>query len=91
MKPLEATVAVLATNGYEQSELTEPVNKLREAGATVHIIAPDSGSIRGWKDGDWGDSVEVDRTITEAQARRRRIRRARAPRRRDEPGCAPHA
>lgn len=69
MKPLEATVAVLATNGYEQSELTEPVNKLREAGATVHIIAPDSGSIRGWKDGDWGDSVDVDRTITEAQAR----------------------
>ncbi len=68
MPNLNATVAVLATDGYEQSELTEPVNKLKEAGATVHIIAPEAGEIRGWKDGDWGDSVKVDRTIDEAQA-----------------------
>ncbi|MEM8757313.1 MAG: type 1 glutamine amidotransferase domain-containing protein [Planctomycetota bacterium] len=69
MDKLEATVAVLATHGYEQSELDEPVNKLKEAGATVHIIAPESGSIRGWKEGDWGDSIGVDRTIDEAQGR----------------------
>lgn len=69
MKKLDATVAVLATDGFEQSELTEPVAKLTDAGATVHVIAPDSGAIKGWKDGDWGDSVEVDRTIDEAQAR----------------------
>ena len=45
---LDATVAVLATNGYEQSELTEPVRALKDAGATVHIIAPEPGAIRGW-------------------------------------------
>lgn len=69
MKPLNATVAVLATDGFEQSELTEPVRALEEAGAAVHIVSPEHGKIRGWKDGDWGDSVEVDRTIEEAQVR----------------------
>jgi len=65
----DRTVAVLATHGYEQSELVEPVNALKEAGATVHIIAPEAGTIRGWNHTDWGDDVGVDRTIEEAQAR----------------------
>jgi len=69
MKPLNATIAVLATDGYEQSELTEPIKALEDAGAAVHVVSPKMGKIRGWKDGDWGDSVEVDRTIDEAQAR----------------------
>ncbi len=66
---LDAKIAVLATDGFEQSELTEPVKRLRDAGATVHIVAPESGSIRGWNDGNWGDSVDVDCTIDDAQAR----------------------
>ncbi len=68
MPTLNATIAILSTNGFEQSELVEPLNKLKEAGATVHVVSPESGSIRGWKDGDWGDSIDVDRTIDEAQA-----------------------
>ncbi len=67
-KQLNATVAIIATHGYEQSELMEPLKQLREAGATVHVVAPEPGEIKGWKDGDWGDSVKVDRTIEEAQA-----------------------
>lgn len=62
------TVAILSTHGYEQSELVEPLEKLRAAGATVHVVAPEKGEIRGWKDGDWADSVPVDRTIAEARA-----------------------
>lgn len=61
-------IAVLATDGYEQSELTKPVERLREAGATVHIVAPESGQICGWHDGDWGDAVDVDCTISECNA-----------------------
>lgn len=68
-RTLNATVAVLATDGYEQSELTEPLTKLREAGATCHVVSPKSGSIRGWKDGQWGDPVDVDRTLKDALAR----------------------
>ncbi len=40
-------VAILATNGYEDSELTEPLKALREHNAIVDIVAPEAGSIRG--------------------------------------------
>ncbi len=40
-------VAVVATNGYEDSELTEPIAALREHGAVVDIIAPEGGTIKG--------------------------------------------
>lgn len=66
MSELHATVAVLATHGFEQSELTEPVRALKEAGVTVHIVSPESGKIRGWKDNDWGDEVGVDRELADA-------------------------
>ena len=65
----DRTVAILSTHGFEQSELVEPLEKLKEAGATVHVVAPEKGEIKGWKDGNWGKSVKVDRTIQEAQAR----------------------
>jgi len=67
--PIEGKrVALLATDGFEQSELTEPRDKLREAGAEVHVIAPESGKIRAWDHTDWGIDVDVDRTIAEANA-----------------------
>lgn len=69
MQKLDATIAILSTDGFEQSELVEPLEKLREAGATVHVIAPKSGSIKGWDKDNWGKSIDVDRTIEEAQAR----------------------
>ncbi len=56
-------VAILATHGYEQSELEHPLKALKEAGATVHVIAPEGGEIRGWDGGDWGQSVEVDHNL----------------------------
>jgi protease I len=60
------TIAILATDGFEQSELTEPKRALEQAGATVHVVAPKSGKIRGWQHTDWGDEVAVDRTLEEA-------------------------
>jgi len=61
-------VAILATDGYEQSELTQPLQALKDAGATVHIISLQPGQIRGWNEEDWGDSVGVDFTVEEANA-----------------------
>ncbi len=63
-------VAVLATDGFEQSELMEPVAALRGTGASVSIVSlPDSAdSIRGWNDGNWGDSVSVDDTVDSVSA-----------------------
>jgi protease I len=61
-------VAALATNGFEQDELIKPRAALQAAGATVDIVSPESGKIRGWKHTDWGDEVEVDRTLDQAKA-----------------------
>lgn len=61
-------VAVLATHGFEASELLEPVSALRAAGAHVDIVAPDAGTIRGWADGNWADTVAVDRTLDEVSS-----------------------
>lgn len=58
-----ARVLVLATNGFEQSELEHPVNHLREKGADVCVASPDGNDIRGWKDGDWGDTVTVNAAL----------------------------
>lgn len=66
------TIAILSTDGFEQSELLEPLEQLRAMGAAVHVIAPDDtrekGKIRGWDHTDWGESVDVDKTIAEARA-----------------------
>ncbi len=59
------TVAILATNGFEESELSEPKKALEDAGADVHIVSLESGEIKGWKDGNWSNSYKVDKTLDE--------------------------
>lgn len=60
------TIAILATHGFEESELLEPQDELAKAGADVHIVAPEAGTIRGWDHDNWGSEVNVDRTIDQA-------------------------
>jgi protease I len=64
----ELKVAILATHGFEQSELLEPRKALDEAGAKTVVVSPESGEIKGWKDKDWGDTVSVDLTLDAAKA-----------------------
>ncbi|WP_226064775.1 type 1 glutamine amidotransferase domain-containing protein [Kaistella polysaccharea] len=61
-------IAVLAADGYEQSELDSPVKALKDAGATIEIISLKSGEIKSMKDHQWSDSVSVDKTVKEAKA-----------------------
>jgi len=62
-------VAILATSGFEQSELQKPKQLLEEAGATTVVIAPDDAkSIKGWRHTDWGDDVKVDLPLSKARA-----------------------
>ena len=56
-------VAILTTDGYEQSELLEPKAALEELGVDIHVVAPDPGVVKGWKDGNWADEVKVNRTL----------------------------
>lgn len=62
-------VAVLATDGFEQSELTEPVKVLRQAGPAMDIISPKSGEIQGTQHKEKGEKVSVDRTLDAAKTR----------------------
>ena len=61
-------IAVLATDGFEQAELTEPVKVLRQSGAQVDIVSPKSGEIQGMQHKERGDKVRVDRTLDDAKA-----------------------
>ena len=58
-------VAVLVTDGYEPSELTEPVAALRDAGADVAIVSDHGGQVHGKTD---ADTAPVDLTLDTARA-----------------------
>jgi len=58
-------VLILATDGFEQSELTGPRQRLDEAGFETVVTSPQEGEITGWQEGDWGDAVPVDLALDE--------------------------
>ncbi|HEY4546103.1 MAG TPA: type 1 glutamine amidotransferase domain-containing protein [Pedomonas sp.] len=60
-------VAILATDGFEQVELTEPMQALKQAGARVEVVAPKSGDIQGFNHHDKGQTVPVDHTLEQVQ------------------------
>ena len=61
-------VAILATDGFEQSELLEPRKALEDAGAKVSIVSLKAGTIKAWKHTEWGEEIPVDITVDEADA-----------------------
>jgi protease I len=58
-------IAVLATDGFEQTELTLPRRALMAAGASVDVIAPHGGTIQGMRHHEKGEAVKVDKTLDE--------------------------
>ena len=58
-------VLILATDGFEQSELTKPKANLEDAGIETTVVSLEAGEIKGWQDGNWGESVKVDKTLDE--------------------------
>lgn len=61
-------IAILATDGFEESELSEPKKALEEAGAEVHIISEHTGTIKSWSNGNWSNEYSVDKTLDNAHA-----------------------
>lgn len=59
-------VAILASHGFEESELIEPMRALREHGAQVDVVSPESGTIQGMRHLDKGDTVPVDESVADA-------------------------
>jgi protease I len=60
--------AILATDGFEQSELFLPKAALEGAGCRTYIVSLKKGRIKGWSGGNWGKSIPVDLTVYEAQS-----------------------
>ena len=61
-------VAILAANGFEESELTSPKATLTEAGVKVDVVSLEKGEIRGWSNKDWSGTCPVDKLVTEVKA-----------------------
>jgi protease I len=64
---LQKRIAILAADGFEQSELQEPMLALEEAGATVSIVSPNPKTIQGMRHADKGDEFEVDIPLEDAK------------------------
>jgi protease I len=59
-------VAIIATNGFEESELMEPRKALEKAGARVEILSLKKGPIKSWKKHEWGGEIAVDKAIIDS-------------------------
>lgn len=66
---MKKKVAILATNGFEESELSSPLEALKNEGFHVDIVSLESGNIKSWKDGNWGKDFKVDKTLSEVSSK----------------------
>ena len=57
-------VAILTEEGFEQVELTSPLEALKNAGAQADVISPKSGKIKAWNHTDWGIEIDVDKELS---------------------------
>ncbi len=60
-------IAILTENGFEEIELTSPKQALEQAGATVHIVSPQSGKVKAWAHDHWSIELPVDVQLSEAK------------------------
>ena len=63
----ESKILIMATDGFEEVELTVPLEKLREAGATVHVATLDGDKIKGWDQDHWSIDVPGDLKIADVK------------------------
>ena len=65
---MKKRIAILATDGFEESELKSPKEHLEKQGWTADIVSLKSGKIKAWADGDWGKEYDVDQTLDTVSA-----------------------
>jgi protease I len=63
---MEKKIAILATHGFEESELKSPKEHLEKQGWTVHIVSPEMEEIKAWAKTDWGQAYKVDKQLNQA-------------------------
>lgn len=65
---MSKTIAILATHGFEESELKSPKEHLEKQGWKVDIVSPESGSIKAWAEKNWGSEYPVNKELSAANA-----------------------
>lgn len=65
---MDKKIAILATDGFEESELKSPKETIEGQGWTAEIISLKPGEIKSWKDGNWGAAIPVDRMVGEVSS-----------------------
>lgn len=65
---MEKRIAILATNGFEEVELSSPKEYLEKQGWKAEIVSPESGSIRSWASTEWGKDYKVDQELKNVKA-----------------------
>jgi protease I len=66
---MKKRIAILATDGFEEIELTSPKEAMEKEGFEVHIISPEPGKIKAWDKTDWSKEYKVDKTVKEVSAK----------------------
>lgn len=61
-------IAILATDGVEESELVEPMKAIREAGGEAELVSLDTGKIKAWDKDHWADEFTVDRSVKDVSS-----------------------
>jgi deglycase len=65
---MKKRIAILATNGFEESELSSPKKAMEDAGFAVEIVSENTGFIKAWSDGNWSKDYSVDKTLNQVSA-----------------------
>lgn len=66
---MKKRIAILATHGFEESELKSPKEHLEQQGWQVDVVSPEWDNIRAWAKKDWGDEYTVDVNVDQARAK----------------------
>src|SRR5688500_6726667 len=61
-------IAIVVTDGFEQSEFEKPLQALKEQGATVDIVSLKKGSVKAWKEKNWGDEFEATAAVSDVKS-----------------------
>lgn len=66
---MKKRIAILATNGFEESELKSPKEAMEKEGFQVDIVSIEPGKIKAWNDGNWSGEYDVDYTLDEVTSK----------------------
>ena len=66
---MDKRIAILATHGFEESELASPKEAMEKEGFKVDVVSLEKGKIKSWDKDNWGKEYDVDYALSEVSAK----------------------